>query len=161
MYCKKTTYPQLRQSATRAFKGSCKKTTYPQLCNSVARALKASRRGGLSAEAVLKMHLGAITHRSESAKRVALKLMRRARPRVQSALKHCAALYRVKWDMVGVSLRDVRGFSVNFYTDQGIYSFVGNNIPVRGPFSGSPSLLARLQAHHRGRSTGQGMRKEH
>lgn len=26
--------------------------------------------------------------------------------------------------------RDVRGFSVKFYTDEGIYDFVGNNIPV-------------------------------
>jgi len=26
--------------------------------------------------------------------------------------------------------RDVRGFSIKFYTEQGNYDFVGNNIPV-------------------------------
>jgi len=30
------------------------------------------------------------------------------------------------------SLRDVRGFSVKFYTQQGNWDFVGNSIPVRG-----------------------------
>ncbi len=32
------------------------------------------------------------------------------------------------------SLRDVRGFSVKFYTEEGNWDFVGNDIPVR-PFS--------------------------
>ena len=29
------------------------------------------------------------------------------------------------------SLRDVRGFSVKFYTEEGNWDFVGNDIPVR------------------------------
>jgi catalase len=32
------------------------------------------------------------------------------------------------------SLRDVRGFSVKFYTEEGNWDFVGNDIPVRAQF---------------------------
>ena len=37
----------------------------------------------------------------------------------------CACLFRSP-----ESLRDVRGFSVKFYTEEGNWDFVGNDIPV-------------------------------
>lgn len=85
----------------------CKHTTYPQICLSAMNAFRATHVANLNAEAVLKMHLGAISHRSVSASRTAKKLMRRAKPSTRVALKHCAELYRGKIDMVGESLREL------------------------------------------------------
>lgn len=34
------------------------------------------------------------------------------------------------------SLRDIRGFSVKFYTNEGTWDFVGNSTPVSPPFCG-------------------------
>jgi catalase len=42
------------------------------------------------------------------------------------------------------SLRDVRGFSVKFYTQEGNWDFVGNNIPV----SSVPSTSMRRNYQH-------------
>lgn len=85
----------------------CRRTTYPGICKSTTRGFGRGHRGGLNAEAMLKMHLGAISHQSELASRTTRNLMRRARPGTQAVLKHCAALYRNKGDMVGVSLREL------------------------------------------------------
>jgi pectinesterase inhibitor-like protein len=106
-------YVSLPSSAARKVMSSgglasfCSHTTYPGICTSAMKPFAGEHRGGLDAEALLKMHLGAISHRSESASREAKKLMRNAKPGARGKLKHCAALYRTKWDMVGVTMREL------------------------------------------------------
>lgn len=91
---------------SRAINPFCRHTTYPFLCASATGAFIGGHRRP-NAEAVLKMHLGAISHRSESASRKAQQLMRRAKPGTFVLLKHCDDLYRAKWDMVGTALREL------------------------------------------------------
>ena len=45
------------------------------------------------------------------------------------------------------SLRDVRGFSVKFYTEEGNWDFVGNDIPVRSNPPDSECMHRVLLTH--------------
>jgi pectinesterase inhibitor-like protein len=83
----------------------CGQTHDPRLCMAATKRFSTSYPAAINAQAVLRMHLGAISKRCFSAKKRALRLAQRGRGPSMAALKSCAGLYSNAVDLIGVSMR--------------------------------------------------------
>lgn len=83
----------------------CGQTHDPRLCTNVINTFSGAFPSAINAQAMLRMHLDAISKRCVSAKTRALRLANRAGRNTKTSLKTCAELYNNAVDLIGVSMR--------------------------------------------------------
>lgn len=84
----------------------CGQTHDPKLCMAATMHFSGSYPAAIDSQAMLRMHLGAISKRCVSAKKRALRLAQSAGVASTGvALKNCAGLYSNAVDLIGVSMR--------------------------------------------------------
>ncbi|KAF3340525.1 Plant invertase/pectin methylesterase inhibitor [Carex littledalei] len=83
----------------------CGKTHDPRLCMNAINTFSGAYPATINAQAMLRMHLSAISKRCVSAKTRALRMAKGAGSSTRMSLKTCAELYNNAVDLIGVSMR--------------------------------------------------------